>query len=1023
MMDITILSSRESNGATLWVNYLTTCFQQISREQQKPPFKLAKVCVEDVLGGLPVEGSSGSRLQIVIVCPTFLDALTSSTGVPILASLLQPASVLAMLLGVTSKNLDCHPLTSLFRFEQWRKQEVKDQNPTFVGDFLGIAMDILSRSWQLQQAIAQMKVDNNRAHFSIIPKKIKVGQNKLLILLNDPISSNDKITISIEKSGTKIDVPSVKRRNPYTLQFAMPSSCLQTSMLVAVNVERNGRSLGHKLVKCESRLRELDQLLKSADNPLVFMCQALGLTSGDKDHLDAFLVATFQKNMPPNFNLLNATTGRDLTSNEEYPTLLHFAARYGLEKLCWQLLECPGGELACQLKNAGQQTPAELADKSGHQKLAHALQGYLQMTELSSMYSYLKGVSEKQDEQKFEDGNYLMPRPLSDTYLIPPKARPVLPNLPIQENYSLSSSPKDVFLSSPKELFAPKEAYQVPPSPSEVFQIPKSPKEYYQMPPSPKEFFPVPESPLENYQSPPMARPFTPITPSTPSSPLDGPKFSAYLQMHSPVSQNFDQILGPEKKYASVNTGTDNLSIASSGHNYVNTSSSTSICSKTPEDELVEIINDFKNNVFTIGEVEKLVEAWRNRNDVQQSFREKQEQLAQMRQEYERIQQQMKDQMKRATPFERIKKFFSRKSKHDVSCKGRNPADPNSPHRPVSSLSLHSSCSSSSCGRMSTSSGTSLGDSGTHSDPDEKKAEIMAADKIFSCPDTVFHERLASVKENEASNYCHDEYVCASPAVFPLKAALPKPPITGRTIVEVHRSDESIQEEEKENDKKEINYINTNGEKTAQTEETSSEEMKYLEQSEKLLKDMANGLTHYEEDDVLSPPESAFLQDGETQAEAQESDISDVQVDEDASGQVQEPEGKHPAQEDNRENIEDVKVEERLEEESKEGKNIEVKEENETKDDKKTENDECSLPTQNGEQNFSENVTEEIKSIEAVTKEIDDDTFSREYINVSHTAVTKEIFSIESDHLQSYVNVSFPSPPIPPRIKYKNILL
>lgn len=49
--------------------------------------------------------------------------------------------------------------------------------------------------------------------------------------------------------------------------------CLQTSQLVAINVERNGRSIGHRLVKCECRLRELDQLLKTADNPLAFMCQ------------------------------------------------------------------------------------------------------------------------------------------------------------------------------------------------------------------------------------------------------------------------------------------------------------------------------------------------------------------------------------------------------------------------------------------------------------------------------------------------------------------------------------------------------------------------------------------------------------------------------------------------------------------------------------------------------------------------------------------------------------------------------
>lgn len=44
----------------------------------------------------------------------------------------------------------------------------------------------------------------------------------------------------------------------------------------------------------------------------------------------------------------------------------------------------------------------------------------------------------------------------------------------------------------------------------------------------------------------------------------------------------------------------------------------------TPQDELLEIIHDFKNNVLTINEVENLVETWKNRNDVQQSFKEKQ---------------------------------------------------------------------------------------------------------------------------------------------------------------------------------------------------------------------------------------------------------------------------------------------------------------------------------------------------------------------------------------------------------------
>ena len=45
------------------------------------------------------------------------------------------------------------------------------------------------------------------------------------------------------------------------------------------------------------------------------------------------------------------------------------------------------------------------------------------------------------------------------------------------------------------------------------------------------------------------------------------------------------------------------------------------------QEELVEILNDFKNNAFSIAEVETFVENWRNRHDVRQSFKEKQVKL------------------------------------------------------------------------------------------------------------------------------------------------------------------------------------------------------------------------------------------------------------------------------------------------------------------------------------------------------------------------------------------------------------
>lgn len=140
----------------------------------------------------------------------------------------------------------------------------------------------------------------------------------------------------------------------------------------------------------------------------------------------------------------------------------------------------------------------------------------------------------------------------------------------------------------------------------------------------------------------------------------------------------------------------------------------------------MEIINDFKNNVHSISQVEKLVEEWKNRNDVQKSFKEKQEQLMEMRVRYEQIQTELKTAMKKPTPFERIRKMFwkNRHEKQEVASPILNAGMPSitivQAQRPISSLSTSSSGSS---GRMSTISGCSLGDSGTHSDNEERKVK------------------------------------------------------------------------------------------------------------------------------------------------------------------------------------------------------------------------------------------------------------------------------------------------------------
>ena len=51
--------------------------------------------------------------------------------------------------------------------------------------------------------------------------------------------------------------------------------------------------------------------------------------------------------------------------NEDLPTLLHFAAKYGLRKLTTTLLHCPGALQAISVMNRHGEYPNTLAARSG----------------------------------------------------------------------------------------------------------------------------------------------------------------------------------------------------------------------------------------------------------------------------------------------------------------------------------------------------------------------------------------------------------------------------------------------------------------------------------------------------------------------------------------------------------------------------------------------------------------------------------------------------------------------------------
>lgn len=64
----------------------------------------------------------------------------------------------------------------------------------------------------------------------------------------------------------------------------------------------------------------------------------------------------------------------DRCSDEEFPTLLHFAARFGFGKLTWKLVECPGWHSAARVRNRQGLNVLQIAQNFGHSQVVNIIE-------------------------------------------------------------------------------------------------------------------------------------------------------------------------------------------------------------------------------------------------------------------------------------------------------------------------------------------------------------------------------------------------------------------------------------------------------------------------------------------------------------------------------------------------------------------------------------------------------------------------------------------------------------------------
>ncbi|KOB74482.1 Phosphoinositide 3-kinase adapter protein 1, partial [Operophtera brumata] len=358
--------------------------------------------------------------------------------------------------------------------------------------------------------------------------------------------------------------------------------------------------------------------VREKDTALIF--QTLGFKTTSKEQLDSWMLSAFQKNIPPHFNLLASTEQfnpkADVSSGEEYPTLLHWAARFGLERVCWQLLECPGGGAAVALRNARHKTPAELARDHKHHRLADVLTDHLKINEFSNMYYYLKNMSDKDKEESPDEMKELRIVETCDTVDCPRETD--------------SNDTTDPFSEACTQNLEDNTKTNVEKKPRPTLKLPKIREQLYQ------NEFPLNDTEHRIQQA--LEHDYL-VQPS--NIKVESPKFrpnNLYANSSRLMPMQSDIFLyspTEESKTFTIDTPTSDISQINLTKEIRSPSvkSGKEICPLTGQEELAEIINDFKNNVFSISEVEKLVMEWKNRNETQQSLKEKQEQLNKMRDE------------------------------------------------------------------------------------------------------------------------------------------------------------------------------------------------------------------------------------------------------------------------------------------------------------------------------------------------------------------------------------------------------
>ncbi|CAJ1086366.1 B-cell scaffold protein with ankyrin repeats-like isoform X2 [Xyrichtys novacula] len=248
-----------------------------------------------------------------------------------------------------------------------------------------------------------------------------------ILLKNEAAGSDAEVEFSGENQTVRVKPA---RWNEHILCINAPDF---PAGKVEVTVYSNGAPLSRAHLQYYTTMEEITSLLSKAADPVDFMCQALQESS--VEGLDQKLSTMLLEKMPTGgFQGLQCrNTPEKELHHADGPSLLHFAAQFGLKSVSSLLLQCPGAERALHTANRQGQTPAEIAKSHGHTELHVLLKETLNMLNPAedngdaSVYEMMctadvkteqggGGEEKKEEEEEEEEEDIYAPLGVNDEY-------------------------------------------------------------------------------------------------------------------------------------------------------------------------------------------------------------------------------------------------------------------------------------------------------------------------------------------------------------------------------------------------------------------------------------------------------------------------------------------------------------------------------------------------------------------------------------------------------------------------------